>query len=983
MSFLSRMTETSSERELRSLLPTVKKVIDLEDDYRSLTDTELFSITEKLKELIANGASKDEILPHAFAACREATYRRTGKRQYPSQILAATAMVNNAVAEMMTGQGKSLVIPLKAYFDSLYGNVNVVTSNDYLAERDSEEAKKIFDALGTTVSHITQKSNRNEKRNAYQSNIVYSTVQQLGFDYLRDHLVKDGSSKVMTSLDSLIIDEMDSILFDQGMTPLVLSGEELPINNDYLQKAKILANQLIAPLDTQQNSPQVIKRLYTDEFELYDKIDNLDFYFSKETELPVLTAQGIQKIENFFKISADDQEKWPEVYSYMLNALTARDLKLNDRYIIENGKIVLIDKTTDRKLHDNNFSYGLHQALEAKENLEITPIRNTDSSITISSFIKKFTNISGTSGTAFSEYDEFIMQYDKSVVKIPHYKEIPAEMFATDKFNLPKMNFKTRTDHPTTICNTKTEKYNAIIEQIIICNLKEQPVLVGTISIDESEQLNKIILMIQQELNKIYNQMYEQGLINKDNLNQPLTDDQKNFLMNHIISIKDKTLLTNIKTIINNSSNLNDLFKLCSANINLLNAKNDKIESLIVANAGKANSITISTNMAGRGTDIPLGGSVDPEVIGTNIAMNKIKKMINNQFIIDECLLKNYDELQDDRLKEIKSIIEQTIKNYQEKAKETLNVEDLKHQVDIEKEKVIQSGGLFVIGSSYHNSRRINDQLRGRSGRQTDNGESKFFVSLEDSLLSQISKDDVDKVKIYMEDHQMSRSNEPKILQLFEKAQAISEANDMRQRLETSQYDSFVDICRTGFYEERDTLLDKNIPINEIINNMINKVVTNDITNAIQENKLNDIVNSYSELIGIDLLASTQTFNKNNLISTIINNINDKIIQFDQEYNLYHGQDKSSEMKRTLLLDMMDSAFQEFMNEKVDDIKQQVSLLNTGGGNKDPKVEFAISLSKEYENTTLETRKQLISNLIQSIDYYHRKNEKLGYYPKK
>ena len=420
MSFLSRMTETSNERELRSLLPTVKKVIDLENNYRSLTDIELFSITEKLKELIANGTSKDEILPHAFAACREATYRRTGKRQYPSQILAATAMVNNAVAEMMTGQGKSLVISPQAFFDSLYGNVNIVTSNDYLAERDSEESKKIFDALGTTVSHITQKSNRNEKRNAYQSNIVYSTVQQLGFDYLRDHLVKDGSSKVMTSLDSLIIDEMDSILFDQGMTPLVLSGEELPINNDYLQKAKILANQLIAPLDTQQNSPQVIKRLYTDEFELYDKIDNLDFYFSKETELPVLTAQGIQKIENFFKISADDQEKWPEVYSYMLNALTARDLKLNDRYIIENGKIVLFDKTTDRKLHDNNFSYGLHQALEAKENLEITPIRNTESSITISSFIKKFNDISGTSGTAFSEYDEFVMQYDKSVVKIQH-----------------------------------------------------------------------------------------------------------------------------------------------------------------------------------------------------------------------------------------------------------------------------------------------------------------------------------------------------------------------------------------------------------------------------------------------------------------------------------------------------------------------------------------------------------------------------------
>lgn len=983
MSFLSKMTETNSDRELRSFLPTVKKVLDLEDNYRNLSDTELFTITERLKELIANGASKDEILPHAFAACREATYRRTGKRQYPSQILAATAMVNNAVAEMMTGQGKSLVIPLKAYFDSLYGNVNIVTSNDYLAERDSHEAKKIFDALGTTVSHITQKSSRNEKKQAYQSNIVYSTIQQLGFDYLRDNLVKEKSSKVMHSLDSLIIDEMDSILFDQGMTPLVLSGEELPINNDYLEKAKILADRLVAPLDTQQGSFQAIKRLYMDEFEAYDQIDEIDFYFSKETELPVLTDNGINKIEKFFGISANDQEKWPEVYSYMLNALTARDLKLNDRYIVENGKIVLIDKTTDRKLHDNNFSYGLHQALEAKENLEITPIHNTDSSITISSFIKKFHNISGTSGTAFSEYDEFVMQYDKSVVKIPHYKDIPPELFTNNKLKLPKNNFQTRTDHPTTICTTKSEKYNAIIEQIIICNLKEQPVLIGTTSIDESESLNNMVIAIQKELNSIYDQMLNQGLINSDNLNAPLNNEQRDFLVQYIASIKNTIILSNIKNIIQNSSNLQELFKFRQANINLLNAKNDKIESLIVANAGKANSITISTNMAGRGTDIPLGGSIDPEVIGTNRAMDKIKQCIGNQYIIDECLLKSYDELQDERLKEIKKLMETIIQNYQTKAKQVLNIEKLKEKANEEKQKVIAAGGLFVIGSSYHNSRRINNQLRGRSGRQTDKGESKFFVSLEDPLLSQLNHEDVDKVKKYMIDNNIERSTDSKVLQIFEKAQTISEANDMRQRLESSQYDSFIDICRTGFYEERDTLLDTNIPINEIIENMINRVVTNDIATAIENNQLNDTINNYSELVGFDLLTNVQNLNKHNLINTIISNLNGKMIQFDQEYNLYHKQDKASEMKRNLLLGMMDTSFQDFINDKVDDIRQQVSLLNTGGANKDPKVEFAIALSKEYEKTTLETRKNLIINLIKSIDYYHTKNEKLGYYPKK
>lgn len=983
MSFLSRMTETSSDRELRTFLPTVKKVLNLEDNYHNLTDEELFSITAKLKELIANGASKDEVLPHAFAACREATYRKTGKKQYPSQILAAIAMANDAVAEMMTGQGKSLVIPLKAYFESLYGNVNVVTSNDYLAERDSEDAKKIFEALGTSVSHVTQKTTRQEKKQAYQSNIVYSTVQQLGFDYLRDHLVKQSDDKVMQSLDSLIIDEMDSILFDQGMTPLVLSGEELPINHDYLQKAKILADQLIAPLDTQQGSLNAIKRLYTDEFEAYDKTNKLDFYFSKETELPVLTENGIQKIEQFFNVKADNNEKWIEITSYMLNALTARDLKLNDRYIVENGKIVLIDKTTDRKLRDNNFSYGLHQALEAKENLEITPIRDTDSSITISSIIKKFNNISGTSGTAYSEYDEFVTQYNKSVVKIPHYKDLPKEIFTDEKIKLPKVGYQTRTDHKTTVCTTQLEKYSAIIEQIITCNLKGQPVLIGTTSINESEELNKMIIMIQKELNNIYDKMTQEGLLSKVNLNQPFNNSQKEFLAQYLSLINDTALLTNIKSIIQMSTNLNDLFKLRTANINLLNAKNDKIESLIVANSGKLNSITISTNMAGRGTDIPLGGSSDPKVIGTNIAMEKIKSFIKNQSIIDECLFKSYDELQDDRLKEIKQIIEATIENYRNKAKDTLDINALKIQVDNEKQKVIEAGGLFVIGSSYHNSRRINDQLRGRAGRQTDKGESKFFVSLEDPLLSQINTTDIEKTKNYMAEHKISRTDEQNVLQLFEKAQTISEANATRQRQDSALYDSYVDICRTGFYKERDTLLDNNVPINDIIENMITRIINNDINESIKNNELNITINKYSELIGIDLLANNQNLTKNNLINTIINNLNSKIYQFDQEYNLYHGQNKSSEMKRNLLLGMMDQAFQDFMNNKVDDISQQVSLLNTGGANKDPKVEFAIALSQEYENTTLETRRDLIKNLINAIDYYHNKNEKLGNYAKK
>lgn len=978
MSFLSRMTEDNSDRELRKFLPIVKQVLDLEENYRSLSDEELFSTTARLKELIKNGISRDKILPHAFAACREATYRRTGKMQYPSQILAAIAMDNDAVAEMMTGQGKSLVIPLKAYLDSLYGKVNVVTSNDYLAERDSNDAQQIFDALGITISHVASHFNLNQKRTAYKSDIIYSTVQQLGFDYLRDNLAKRSEDKIMPTLDHLIIDEMDSILFDQGMTPLVLSGEILDINQNYLQKAKELADSLIAPLDPQLGNPNAIKRVDLDETQAYENL--VDFYFSKDNS-PVLTESGIKKIEDYFGISSNDKfqsNKWVEIYNYVLNALTARDLQKDDRYIVKNGKIILIDKTTDRKLLNNNFSYGLHQALEAKENLDITPIRNTDSSITITSFIKKFKSISGTSGTAYSEYDEFVTQYGKSVVKIPHYMDLPKEIFNNIKIKLSQKRYKTRIDHSTTICQTKNDKYSAIIDQIIKCNLKGQPVLIGTTSIEESEILNNSIIKLQNTITMLYSEMEKNNLLNKNSLSLPLNDEQKKFITTYLLAIKDPLLLNGIKSIIQNGNTLSDIFKLNQANLNLLNAKNDKIESYIISNAGKSNSITISTNMAGRGTDIPLGGAVDPKIIGINAALAKIKKIIKNQKIIDICLANDDEELTDPRLKQIKKYIDSTIEFYIQTAIQHLDINKLKQQVHIEKQKVIDNGGLFVIGSSYHNSRRINDQLRGRAGRQTDKGESKFFVSLEDSLLLQLDPNDVNKAKQKMIEQNISHTNEKNILQLFEKAQTISEANATKERQDAAQFDSYIDICRTGFYQERDTIIEEKIDINDVIDNMVIKIVSSDIDNAIENNELDTIIKEYSILTNTDILSNNLS-NKKEIINIICELIKEQIISFDQEYNLYLGKENaSSQFKRTLLLNMMDKSFQEFINNDVNDIFQQIGLLNTGGGNKDPKVEFAIMLSQKYEKMTMETRRNLIKTLIKQIQYYHNKNEKLG-----
>lgn len=983
MGYLSRMTEDNSEQELRIYLPVVQKILSLENNYRSLSDSDLFSTTKRLKELIKNGISREEILPHAFAACREATYRKTGKMQYPSQILAAVAMENDAVSEMMTGQGKSLVIPLKAYLDSLYGKVNIVTSNDYLAERDSFEAKKIFDALGIKTSHISSKFSRNDKKLAYQNDIIYSTVQQLGFDYLRDNLQKSSNDKIMSELDSIIIDEMDSILFDQGMTPLVLSGEEMPLNIEYLQKAKLLADKLVAPLEKQLNTDRKsIKRIDSDLSEAYDSL--VDFYFSKDNQ-PIVTESGIEKIEAFFNVSSSniaESTKWVEIYNYVINALTARDLQKDDRYIVQNGKIVLIDKTTDRKLLNNNFSYGLHQALEAKEGLNITPIKNTDSSITISSFIKKFKKISGTSGTAYSEYDEFVTQYGKSVVKIPHYMDIPASLFNNKKIKLPINKFKSRTDLPTTICRTQDDKYCAIIEQVIQCNYFGQPILIGTTSIEESQIINDAIINIQKSLNNLYLEFQKNFKIDNNFLSKPLNPEQKDFIANYFSKSDNKFVLRAAKVIARDSLCLKDVFKICHANTNLLNAKNDKIESFIIANAGKLNSITISTNMAGRGTDIPLGGSTNPEIVGMNNAMKIIKQKIKNQKVIDLCLTKDYNQLKDPRLVKIKKIIENTINDYIESAKKNLNVKVLEQQVAIEKQKVLETGGLCVIGSSYHTSRRINDQLRGRAGRQTDKGKSVFYVSLEDDILLNINPEEVERAKKFMIGHYQKETINKDFLALFEKAQTICESNASKQRQDSAQYDSYIDVIRTGFYKERDAVLNNNININEIIENMISKIVSYEIDNAIESNQTNETIKYFSNIANYDV-SYDKVYNKEELINDICKSLVSQINDFDNEFNLYSGKnDAANEFKRNLLINLMDQSFQNFMNNDVNDIFQQIGLLNTGGGNKDPKVEFAIMLSQEYEKMTIQTRKELIEKLIKSTKNYYNKNERLNKHQK-
>ncbi len=691
MGLFTKLFGTRSERELKKIQPTVDKILSLESEYAALPEEALKAKTAEFKARLADGEELDDILPEAFAAIREAAWRVLGMKPYPVQLIGGIILHQGRIAEMKTGEGKTLVAILPCYLNALTGRgVHVVTVNEYLAKRDSEWMGKVYRYMGLSVGLIIPGMKPAERRESYAADITYCTNNELGFDYLRDNMAIYKSELVQRGHAFAIVDEVDSILIDEARTPLIISGK-----GEESSKLYEMADQLVFTM-----RKQVFAK--SEDKEVQDNYD-CDYFVDEKSRSVSLTASGIAKAERFFGIENLSDSENTTLSHHINQAMKARGVMKRDiDYVVKDGQIIIVDEFTGRLMYGRRYSDGLHQAIEAKERVKVASESRTLATITFQNFFRLYGKLSGMTGTALTEAEEFAAIYQLDVVEIPTNRPIA------------------RIDRPDVVYKTEAGKFRAIVEQVKACNAKGQPVLVGTISIEKSEILSKLL---------------------------------KREGIKH----------------------------------NVLNAKFHEQEALIVAQAGKFGAVTIATNMAGRGTDIMLGGNAD------FMAKAELRKKE-----IPEELLAEADSHAETDNPEILAIREE----YQRL------LQHFRTEIASEAQKVKDAGGLFIIGTERHESRRIDNQLRGRSGRQGDPGESRFYLSLQDDLMRLFSSDRV----MGMMDSLGIDEDTPidaKILSgAVENAQKSVESRHFRSRKSVLEYDNVMNTQREVIYAQRQKVLD-------------------------------------------------------------------------------------------------------------------------------------------------------------------------------
>ena len=711
MGFLKKLFPSYSERQIKRILPVVDEIEALADKFGAMSDDELRAYTDKLKSDLASGRTLDDILPEAFALVREADDRVLGKRPYRVQLIGGILLHQGRIAEMKTGEGKTLVETLPAYLNALTGNgVHIVTVNDYLAQRDSEEMGRVYSFLGLTTGLVVHGQDRKEKQAAYNSDITYGTNNELGFDYLRDNMVPYKELMVQRGHNFAIIDEVDSILIDEARTPLIISGRGEK-STDLYDKA----NQLVSSF-----SRFVIKEVDTkQDLDTYAE----DYIVDEKARTAVLTKHGIEKAEAFFGIDNLSDRENSTLYHHVIIAIKAHGVMRKDiDYIVKDDAIVIVDSFTGRLMPGRRYSDGLHQAIEAKEHVDVQSENQTIATITFQNYFRMYKKLSGMTGTAMTEQDEFKQIYALDVVEVPTNKPM------------------IRIDHNDAVYSTVSSKTKAIVNQIKACHEKGQPVLVGTVSIERSEELSKVLK--------------REGIPH-----------------------------------------------------NVLNAKQHEREAEIVAQAGSFGAVTISTNMAGRGTDIMLGGN--PEFL----AKRELKKLGYDEELINEATGNA-----DTDVPEILEIREKFAELY------------AKHKQALmpEAEKVKAAGGLFILGTERHESRRIDNQLRGRSGRQGDPGESKFYISLDDELIRLFGATDRIKSILYRMGFKEDMVIDARILSgTIENAQKRIESNHFQSRKSVLSYDDVMNQQRNVIYSQRGTVL---------FNDSIEENIIDMITSSVEAN---------------------------------------------------------------------------------------------------------------------------------------------------
>ncbi|MBP3478028.1 MAG: preprotein translocase subunit SecA [Oscillospiraceae bacterium] len=691
MGLFTKIFGTRSQRELKKIQPIVDKILSMEAEYAALSEEALKSKTNEFKERLSQGESLDDILPEAFAAIREAAWRVLGMKPYPVQLIGGIILHQGRIAEMRTGEGKTLVAILPCYLNALTGEgVHVVTVNDYLAKRDSEWMGKVHRYMGLSVGLIIPGMSPAERRESYAADITYCTNNELGFDYLRDNMALYKQELVQRGHAFAIVDEVDSILIDEARTPLIISGK-----GEDSSKLYEMADQFVSTLR---------KKVFakTEDKEVQDNYD-CDYFVDEKSRTVSLTATGIAKAEKFFGVENLADSENTTLSHHINQAMKARGLMKKDiDYVIKDGQIIIVDEFTGRLMYGRRYNEGLHQAIEAKEGVTVAGESKTLATITFQNFFRLYGKLSGMTGTALTEEEEFATIYNLDVVEIPTNKPIA------------------RLDHTDVVYKTELAKYRAIIEQVKVCHAKGQPVLVGTISIERSELLSKLLK--------------REGIPH-----------------------------------------------------NVLNAKYHEQEAGIIAQAGKYGAVTIATNMAGRGTDIMLGGNAE------FLAKNELRKTD-----IAEELLAQADAHSETSDPEILAVRE----------KYAALLQQFKEEIADEADKVRQAGGLFIIGTERHESRRIDNQLRGRAGRQGDPGESRFYLSLQDDLMRLFASDRVSA----MMDAMGLDENTPidaKILSgAVENAQKAVESQHFRSRKNVLEYDNVMNTQREIIYAQRQKVLD-------------------------------------------------------------------------------------------------------------------------------------------------------------------------------
>ena len=852
MGFFSKVFGSYSTRELARIEPIKNKVLDLEEEYKALSDAELKEKTVEFRDRLETGETLETLMPEALATVREAAARVLGKRPFPVQLIGAIVLHQGRIAEMKTGEGKTLVACVASYVNALPGKgVHVVTVNDYLAKTQSDEMGKVLRYLGLTVGCILHGLTNEQRRAAYNCDVTYGTNNEFGFDYLRDNMVIYKKDKVQREHNFAIVDEVDSILIDEARTPLIISGKGDKSTSLYgvVDKfAKTLSPTTVVELDEKQDQEAAN--------------ENADYIIDEKAKTATITRRGVKKAEDYFAIENLMDPENMTLLHHINQALKANGVMTRDiDYIVEDGEVIIIDEFTGRKMLGRRFNDGLHQAIEAKEGVKVAQESKTLATITFQNYFRLYNKLSGMTGTAMTEEDEFREIYKLDVIAIPTNRPV------------------IRIDHPDQIYRTEKGKYAAIIDQIVACHEKGQPVLVGTISIEKSELLSAML-------------------------------------------------------------------KRKGVKHEVLNAKYHAKEAEIVAQAGKLGAVTIATNMAGRGTDIMLGGNAE------FLAKAEMRKREYPEELITEAI--GYADTDDEDVLAARAVYQQLYRKFSDEVKERAV-------------KVKEAGGLYILGTERHESRRIDNQLRGRSGRQGDEGESRFFLSVEDDLMRIFAGDRLENMMRTLNVDENVPIESKTLSKIIESSQRKVEGRNFNIRKNVLNYDDVMNTQREIIYKQRNEVLNGE-DIHENILGMMDGLISNTVNQYINEETERDQWN----LVGLRDYFLGWITDDNDLdyepeelerltVKDIVEQLTEKVKTLYATKEEEYGAEVMRELERVVLLKVVDTKWMAHIDD-MNELKKGIGLRAYGQQN--PVVEYRYEGFQMYDEMVASIQEDTIRMLL-------------------